>query len=200
MWADELGCEGGRTRGEKEFPCLAMARAGRGWEGRGAWQTCERAHDRRRFYVVFLQVVANPSIELAGRSVDRVFATLRQLVAACQRRPPCLTELLLPADDPAVLRERPGAGAGRGCEGRGRNGAWQVSQEHGKSFALRLKSRSCTQALGAREVPLVPPTARRKLAAAARRPPRGTLANGLRSGPRCTRGSSERLACAGARA
>lgn len=77
-------------------PGVALPRA-----PRAPW----RCLGRRRYYIVFLQVVSNPSIELAGRSVDRVFGTLRHLVAVCQRRPPCLSTVLLPCDHPAVLKD-----------------------------------------------------------------------------------------------
>ncbi len=61
--------------------------------------------ERRRFYVVFLQVVSNPSLDVQARGVDRMFAMMRCLLELCQRVPPCMSTLLLPYDDPAVKKD-----------------------------------------------------------------------------------------------
>jgi hypothetical protein len=83
----------------------ASGRDGAAGAGSASAGLPRRCLGRRRYYIVFLQVVSNPSIELAGRSVDRVFSTLTQLVAVCQRQPPCLSKVLLPCDHPAVLKD-----------------------------------------------------------------------------------------------
>ena len=51
---------------------------------------------RRRFYVVFVLAIANPGVDFSRRGLFNMFTTLKALVAACRRKPPCATELLLP--------------------------------------------------------------------------------------------------------
>ena len=60
---------------------------------------------RRRYYVAFVRVVANPVLSFSDRPLDHMLRTIRLLLAAAQRQPPCAAELLLPDTDPAVEKE-----------------------------------------------------------------------------------------------
>ena len=58
---------------------------------------------RRRFYVVFVLVVANPGVDFSQRGLNNMFETLKRLVLVCRRTPPCVTELILPPGSPPVV-------------------------------------------------------------------------------------------------
>ena len=60
---------------------------------------------RRRCYIFFVQVAANPTIDLAARDVQACFKDFRMFLSSCMRGGPSLEKLLLPSDDPSVLAE-----------------------------------------------------------------------------------------------
>ena len=60
---------------------------------------------RRRLYVFFAQMVSNSLVDFQKRGVDDCFAQFRAFLSTCVRDGPCLENVLLPADDEAVLSE-----------------------------------------------------------------------------------------------
>ena len=52
--------------------------------------------DRRRYYLVAVQVVASPSLTFDSRSINDMFKTLRDLIVLCQREAPCLSKVIYP--------------------------------------------------------------------------------------------------------
>lgn len=60
---------------------------------------------RRRCYIFFVQVAANPLIDFNIRSAQTCFQQFRQFLSSCMREGPSLETQLLAPDHPAVLAE-----------------------------------------------------------------------------------------------
>ena len=54
--------------------------------------------NRDRVFVVAFLSVAATAIEFENRGIDTVVGRMGSLIKVCQRRPPCASKLLLPAD------------------------------------------------------------------------------------------------------
>ena len=63
------------------------------------------AQERNRYYIVAIREIASSLFSLASTSTAEVFSKLRGFLALFQREAPCLTELLLDANDTVVEAE-----------------------------------------------------------------------------------------------
>ncbi len=96
-------------QGGSNMDILLAEMAARGYEGQKMMTDAAEfglPARRRRVYVFFARVVANPLIKSTDRPVDTIFATFLALVGGCVRAGPCASKVLLSSDDPAVLKER----------------------------------------------------------------------------------------------
>ena len=61
--------------------------------------------NRKRWYIIGIQMNANEHLNPRLRSISDVFETLRSLIKVCQRQAPCASKLMLEADHPRVRQE-----------------------------------------------------------------------------------------------
>ncbi len=103
---DSIDSDSGK--GKSNLDIVLAEFTNRGYEGQCCM--CDSNHFglptmRRRLYVLFTLVQPMGRVDLRKRSLEQAFRTFCSLMGACTRAAPCVSKVLLPHDDPAVIAE-----------------------------------------------------------------------------------------------